>query len=81
MGELKESIIRLLEKKPGLSDREIANEIRGRGAPPQSVNQACNSLESQSIIFREKREDGIFGNYLTGKNPLFIKGRSPGLLK
>jgi len=38
MGELRESIIRLLEKKPGLSDREITDEIRGRRAPPQSVN-------------------------------------------
>ncbi len=77
MGELRESIIRLLEKKPGLSDREITDEIRGRRALPQSVNQACNSLESQSIIFREKREDGIIGNYLTGKNPLLYQRQRP----
>ena len=77
MGELRESIERLLKKKPGLSDREITDEIRGRGAPQQNVNQACNSLKSQGIISREKREDGIIGNYLIGENPLLYQRQKP----
>ena len=67
----------MLERKPGLSDREITDEIRGRGAPQQSVNQACNELKSQGIISREKRGDGIIGNYLTGKNPLLYQRQKP----
>lgn len=77
MSGLRESIKRLLEKKPGLSDREITDEIRGRRAPQQNVNQACRSLESQGVISREKREDGIIGNYLTGKNPLLYQRQEP----
>jgi len=77
MGELRESIKRLLKKKPGLSDREITDEIRGRRALQQNVNQACRSLESQGVISREKREDGIIGNYLTGKNPLLYQRQKP----
>ena len=77
MGELRESIKRLLEKKSGLSDREITDEIRGRRALQQNVNQACRSLKSQGVISREKREDGIIGNYLTGKNRLLYQRQEP----
>ncbi len=64
MGELEKNIVRLLERDPGLSDRELTNVIRGEGASPQYVNQNCRQLETQGILFRKKREDGLIGNWL-----------------
>jgi hypothetical protein len=41
---LKEEIIELLEERTGLSDREITDELRGKGAAQQPINQACIDL-------------------------------------
>ena len=62
--EMERSIIQLLRRSPGLSDREITNFLVGRGEPQQYVNQKCNDLKNEGILSRIKREDGIFGNYL-----------------
>ncbi len=69
MSKIGDQIIQILSQNPGLSDREITDAIHGHQAPQQYVNRTCRSLESQGVISRSRRADGILGNYLTGKNP------------
>jgi len=64
---LPKQILSLIGKSPGLTDREITNALRGVGAPQQPINQAARSLESQGILVRLKRDDGLIGNYVTEK--------------
>jgi hypothetical protein len=64
MNEIAISIIRLLKNHPGLSDRELTDAIRGRRESPQYTNQNCRELESRGIILRQKRDDGLIGNWL-----------------
>lgn len=61
---LKEEILDLLDRRPGFSDREITNELRGTGAPQQPIFQACKDLERRGRLERKKRSDGRIGNYL-----------------
>ena len=65
MGELEKDIIRLLEHNPGLSDKELAEAIQGHKSSIQYINQNCRGLESQGVIIRQKRDDGLLGNWLT----------------
>ena len=67
MGDIEYNIIRLLEHNPGLSDRELANAIKGRGKSSQYINQTCRTLASKKIILRKKRHDGLLGNWLVGE--------------
>jgi hypothetical protein len=55
----------LLEYNPGLSDKEIAHIVKAHSESPQYINQKCRFLESEGIVKREKREDGLIGNWLT----------------
>ena len=66
MSNLKERIIELLRESSGLSDREIADVLFGKGFAQQPVNQTCRALESQGIIIRSKL-DGKIKNFLTDK--------------
>jgi hypothetical protein len=64
MGEIARYIFRLLEHNPGLSDGELSAALRGPGASLHYISQSCKDLESQSILCRKKREDGLIGNWL-----------------
>ena len=64
---LKERISELVSERPGLTDREITNVIKGRGEPQQPVNQACRRLEAAGMALRRRRDDGLIGNYPMGK--------------
>ena len=64
MDVIERNIILLLQNSPGLSDRELANAIKGHGKSSQYINQKCRGLASKNIILRKKREDGLFGNWL-----------------
>ena len=66
MATLQERILALVEVRPGLTDREITDELVGRDAPQQSTNQACRSLESRRRLYRRQRPDGKLGNYPSG---------------
>jgi len=70
MSELKRNIIHLLENNPGLTDRELTDAIRGRRASPQYINQNCLYLESNGTILRQKREDGLIGNWLRKRSEM-----------
>ena len=67
MPTLEERIFATVRDKPGMTDREITNEVKGRSEPQQLVNQACRQLEALGVLERRRREDGLIGNYPTGK--------------
>jgi hypothetical protein len=62
LSKIEKDIIRLLEANPGLSDRELSEELRGHRASSTYINQNCRELESKGILRREKRGDGRIGN-------------------
>jgi hypothetical protein len=64
MDEIKNDIILTLVGNPGLSDGELAQAIKGHVVSSKSINQICRSLESQRMLLRHKREDGLIGNWL-----------------
>ena len=74
---LPEQIVELLRESPGLSDREITNSLRSLSDPQQPINIAARNLASREIIVRKKRNDGIIGNYPSGK-PIPKKATSSG---
>lgn len=61
---LKEQILNLLGERDGLTDRQIAETLRGAHAPKQPIHQACHQLERTGNLARVKRADGLIGNYL-----------------
>lgn len=65
MGGIEKDIVRLLENNPGLSDKELAEAIQGHKSSIQYINQNCRVLESQGVLLRTKRDDGILGNWLS----------------
>lgn len=64
-----ESVLQLIADQPGLTDREITDTLWGRKAPQQSVNQAARRLQAKGSLIRQKRPDGLLGNYLAGCTP------------
>ncbi len=75
MGEIEKIIITTLKKRPGLSDKELAEAIRGRGKPSQYINQKCRVLAAQGILDRKARADGRLGNWLTDDS-YYLKARN-----
>jgi len=64
MTSLPEELLEFVAKKPGLTDREVTNELRGHKAAQQPINQAARSLGSKGMLIRRERpEDGLIGNY------------------
>jgi hypothetical protein len=61
---LPEELIEAVKAKPGQTDRELTNGLRGRAAPQQPINIAARRLAEKKLIVRRKRpEDGLVGNY------------------
>lgn len=68
MPTLKQRILELLARSPGLTDREITDRLEGREAPQQPVNIACRGLEKAGALRRAReRADSLIGNYPTGR--------------
>lgn len=64
MPSLPEELVEAVKGKPGQTDRELTNTLRGRAAPQQPINIAARRLADQKVIVRRKRpEDGLIGNY------------------
>ena len=68
MATLKQQIIELVDREPGLTDRQITDRLKGPGHPPQAVNQACRQLERGGVLHRKRRDDGLIGNYPSDKS-------------
>lgn len=66
MAALKQQIIDVLARTPGLTDREITNLVKGPSGPQQPVNVACRELAAKGILDRRRRDDGLIGNYPNG---------------
>ena len=83
MATLKERIVVLLKETPGLTDRQITDNLLGRDKPQQSVNIACRGLEAIGVLMRQQKSDGKKGNFLTGQNPipLFSESKSTRISK
>jgi hypothetical protein len=54
MTTLPEQILELIQKMPGLTDREITNNLRGRSAQQQPVNIAARGLEGADILYARR---------------------------
>ena len=68
MGDCEKWIIGLLKHTPGLSDGELTEAISGHGASLKNINKNCRTLETEGMILRKKRDDGLIGNWLLESN-------------
>lgn len=59
----KERIVFYAIRHPGKTDREITDELDGKGKNQQAVNRACLELARVGKLQRKTREDGLIGNY------------------
>jgi hypothetical protein len=69
MASLPDRILALLSETPGLTDRQIANQLLGTSAAQQPVNIAARGLTKKGRLVRRRREDGLIGNYLNAAEP------------
>jgi hypothetical protein len=60
---LGDQILKLLGERPGLTDRQITNALRGKEAPQQPINLTCRNLATRGRLWRRYRQDGLIGNY------------------
>jgi hypothetical protein len=65
MASLRQRVLELLKEKPGLTDREITNELLGHDKGQQPVNQICRKLEIKGKIVRIKRTGDRIRNFLS----------------
>lgn len=82
MPTLKQRILELITRKPGLTDREITNILEGPQKPQQPVNIACRGLEKSAKLTRRKRSDSLIGNFIPDgqpSEPLYLKPQPPSL--
>lgn len=73
---LAERIVALLKENPGLSDRQITDNLIGSEKNQQPVNSICRSLEQKGILTRRKVDGDPIGNYLTGQELVVPTSRS-----
>ena len=73
---LKQQILFALESAPGMTDREITDQVLGPGTGQQAVNQAARALASTGRVVRRPRPDGKIGNYLSDASSM-VQVESP----
>lgn len=66
---LKDRVLALVSRCPGLTDREIADRLLGRAGPQQGVNVVARSLAANGLTSRASRADGLIGNYPAAARP------------
>jgi hypothetical protein len=60
---LRDQIASVVRDFPGLTDREITDQLRGKGAIQQPINLTCRQMEAVRLLVRRRRGDGLIGNY------------------
>ncbi|MBT5356885.1 MAG: MarR family transcriptional regulator [Rhodospirillaceae bacterium] len=60
---LKDSLAQVIAERPGRTDRELTDVLKGKDTAQQPVNIAARQLEADGVIIRRKRHDGLIGNY------------------
>ena len=73
---LKQQILFALESTPGMTDREITDQVLGPGTGQQAVNQAARALAGTGRVVRRPRPDGKIGNYLSDASSM-VQVESP----
>lgn len=63
VAKLATQLLEIVVRSPGHTDRELAVLLRGPGALQQAINQEARLLASRGLILRQKRPDGVIGNY------------------
>jgi len=63
MQRLSDTIIAIVSRRAGISDRDLANAIYGR-MEQQLVNGECRLLANTGRVVRRQRADGVIGNFL-----------------
>ena len=66
MGTYRDQVLELVNRNPGLTDREITNTLRAASEPQQYTNFLCRQLAREGLVGRHKRSDGLLGNFPTG---------------
>jgi hypothetical protein len=79
MEKLPDRILALIQASPGLTDRQIADALVGKGAPQQQVNQTCNRLTARGLLVRRHRAGGKIGNYPAIAAAHAARSTTPGL--
>lgn len=67
MKTLPEQIMELLDEEPGLTDREITNDLLPADHSAKPICKATWSLEKRGYITRSLRGDGLIANVRTRK--------------
>lgn len=67
---IEERVEAMIRQSPGLTDRELTDRLFPKGTPQQLVNQACRKLENAKKIVRERRPQGLIGNYPGSSKPV-----------
>lgn len=73
MPTLTTQLLELVAKSPGHTDRELAEILRGPGAAQQAINQEARLLAGRNLLLRQKRPDGLIGNYPSGADSASYK--------
>jgi hypothetical protein len=76
MTNLELDILNMLRQIPGLSDRELSVALKGDDKSTPYINQICRRLQNVNMLYREKRQDSLIGNFVSDS----IDSASPGVL-
>jgi len=60
----RETALKLIAERPGISDRELAETIYGPGSLGTLVNKVCRDLVEEGVTRRRLRPDNLLGNWL-----------------
>ena len=52
VGSIRTQVLELISKRPGITDRELADTILGKDVHPSRINQACRLLAEAGQITR-----------------------------
>jgi len=66
-------ILEIVARNPGQTDRELAERLRGPGSPQQAINQEARLLAGRKQLIRQKRPDGLIGNYPGDADPTSLE--------
>jgi hypothetical protein len=73
MGTLAQEIQAAVQKRPGVTDRWLAEMLFGPGAPQQRVNGECRRMADLGLLDRTPRPDGLM--VITAQEKLWSPSR------
>lgn len=67
---LANTIIEIIRRRPGISDRELSESIFGKRERAQQINGECRHLVNLGRLERRKVDCESIGNYLVRQAPV-----------